>query len=114
MNVHKNARLTPKGREAMVRDVVDLGLTQSEASRRHHTTPNPIRHKPTARRSGSSKPHFESGAYATAFENSEQRKADLPRWQHRYNWHRPHASLARQTPISRLGITEDKLLKLHS
>ena len=39
MNVHKNARLTPKGREAMVRDVVDLGLTQSEASRRHHTTP---------------------------------------------------------------------------
>ena len=52
-------------------------------------------------------------AYATAFENSEQRKADLPRWQHRYNWHRPHASLAKQTPISRLGLTEDNLLKLH-
>lgn len=53
-------------------------------------------------------------AYATAFENSEQRKADLPRWQHRYNWHRPHASLAKQTPISRLGLTEDNLLKLHN
>ena len=53
-------------------------------------------------------------AYATEFENSEQRKADLPRWQHRYNWHRPHASLARQTPISRLGITEDNLLKLYT
>lgn len=53
-------------------------------------------------------------AYATAFENSEQRKADLPRWQHRYNWHRPHASLGKQTPISRLGLTEDNLLKLHT
>ena len=42
MNVHKNARLTPKGREAVVRDVVDLGLTQSEASRRHHTTPKTV------------------------------------------------------------------------
>ena len=52
-------------------------------------------------------------AYATAFENSEQRKADLPKWQHRYNWHRPHASLGKQTPISRLGLTEDNLLKLH-
>jgi len=53
-------------------------------------------------------------AYATAFENSEQRKADLPRWQHRYNWHRPHASLGKQTPISTLGLTEDNLLELHS
>jgi transposase InsO family protein len=53
-------------------------------------------------------------AYATAFETSDQRKADLPKWQHRYNWHRPHASLAKQTPISRLGLTEDNLLKLHS
>ena len=53
-------------------------------------------------------------AYATAFENSEQRKADLPRWQHSYNWHRPHASLGKQTPISRLGLTEDNLLKLHN
>lgn len=52
-------------------------------------------------------------AYATAFENSEQRKADLPRWQHRYNWHRPHASLGKQTPISRLGLAKDNLLKLH-
>ncbi len=37
-------------------------------------------------------------AYATEFHNSDQRKADLPKWQHRYNWHRPHASLNRQTP----------------
>ena len=53
-------------------------------------------------------------AYATAFENSDQRKAELPRWQHRYNWHRPHASLGKQTPISKLGLTENNLLKLHN
>lgn len=52
-------------------------------------------------------------AYATEFETSEQRKADLPRWQHRYNWHRPHASLGKKTPISRLGLTRNNLLRLH-
>ena len=52
-------------------------------------------------------------AYATEFQNSDQRKADLPKWQHRYNWHRPHASLNRQTPISRLDLNQDNLLKLH-
>jgi transposase len=34
MDVHDNARLTPRGREAMVRSVVDDGLTQAEAARR--------------------------------------------------------------------------------
>ncbi len=44
-------------------------------------------------------------AYATAFEHSKQRYAALPAWLHRYNWHRPHVSLARKPPISRLGLT---------
>jgi len=33
MDVHKNASLTPRGREAMVRTVVDEGATQAEAAR---------------------------------------------------------------------------------
>jgi len=33
-------------------------------------------------------------AYATAFEHSDHRRAELPAWLHRYNWHRPHTSLA--------------------
>ena len=53
-------------------------------------------------------------AYATAFPNSDQRTAELPRWLHRYNWHRPHGSLKAATPISRLALTEDNLLRLHS
>jgi transposase InsO family protein len=53
-------------------------------------------------------------AYATAFEDSQQRHRALPTWLHRYNWHRPHASLAREAPISRLGLTGNNLLSLHS
>jgi transposase InsO family protein len=53
-------------------------------------------------------------AYATAFEHSDQRRAALPAWLHRYNWHRPHASLDKKTPISRLGLTRNNVLQLHS
>jgi transposase InsO family protein len=53
-------------------------------------------------------------AYARAYHNSHQRSAELPHWLHRYNWHRPHGSLKANTPISRLGQSEDNLLRLHS
>ncbi len=53
-------------------------------------------------------------AYARAYDQSDQRTAELPRWLHRYNWHRPHGSLLAKPPISRLGLTADNLLRLHS
>jgi len=53
-------------------------------------------------------------AYAQAYENSTQRADELPIWLHRYNWHRPHGSLNAQTPISRLGLTGDNVMRLHS
>jgi transposase InsO family protein len=52
-------------------------------------------------------------AYAKAYTHSDGRTAELPVWLHRYNWHRPHGSLKAKTPISRLGLTEDNLLRLH-
>jgi transposase InsO family protein len=52
-------------------------------------------------------------AYAQAYPTSEHRKAELPRWLHQYNWHRPHGSLQHQTPISRLGLDVNNLLRLH-
>lgn len=52
-------------------------------------------------------------AYAQAYRNSQQRKAELPVWLHRYNWHRPHAGIGGTSPISRLGLPEDNLLRLH-
>lgn len=53
-------------------------------------------------------------AYAKAYLHSDQRAAELPYWLHRYNWHRPHGSLKAKTPISRLSLTEDNLLRLHT
>jgi len=53
-------------------------------------------------------------AYAQAYPSSHRRAEELPRWLHRYNWHRPHSSLNSKPPISRLGFTEDNLLRLHT
>ena len=53
-------------------------------------------------------------AYAVAYQNSEQRRAQLPIWLHRYNWHRPHTGLKAKPPISRLGLPLDNLLRFHS
>ena len=53
-------------------------------------------------------------AYATAYSSSNDRKAALDPWLHNYNWHRPHGSLKSKTPISRLGLDANNLLRLHS
>lgn len=53
-------------------------------------------------------------AYARAYNTSQQRAAELPYWMHRYNWHRPHGSIGAKPPISRLGLTGNNLLRLHS
>jgi transposase InsO family protein len=53
-------------------------------------------------------------AYAQAYQTSDHRTAELPTWLHRYNWHRPHGGIKSQTPISRLGLDADNLLRLHS
>ena len=53
-------------------------------------------------------------AYAQAYNGSDERTAELPRWLHRYNWHRPHSSIGAKPPVSRLDLAEDNLLRLHS
>jgi transposase InsO family protein len=53
-------------------------------------------------------------AYARAYNTSDERTAELPRWLHRYNWHRPHGSIGSKPPISRLGLTGNNLLRLHN
>jgi transposase InsO family protein len=52
-------------------------------------------------------------AYAHAYDTSDQRRDELPRWLHRYNWHRPHASLGQLPPVSRLRLTRNNLLRRH-
>lgn len=52
-------------------------------------------------------------AYARAYENSDQRADHLETWQHMYNWHRPHGGINYQTPISRIGLNRNNLLRFH-
>jgi DNA-binding transcriptional ArsR family regulator len=47
--------------------------------------------------------HLRQWAYQRAYPNSGLRNAALPGWLHRYNHHRPHASLGDKPPISRLA-----------
>ena len=42
MNSHKNAPLTPKGRETMVRSVVEGGLSQADAAYQFNTSPKTV------------------------------------------------------------------------
>ena len=53
-------------------------------------------------------------AYAQSYAHSDERQAHLLPWLHRYNWHRPHTSLKNKTPISRLPLSGDDLLRLHT
>lgn len=52
-------------------------------------------------------------AYARAYVSSEQREQHLPLWLHEYNWHRPHASLGYNPPVSRLPVVNN-VVGLHN
>lgn len=52
-------------------------------------------------------------AYVCTYQHSTERTAALPAWLQRYNWRRPHRSLQRKPPVSRLRL-EDNLLTTHS
>jgi transposase InsO family protein len=53
-------------------------------------------------------------AYAEPYLSSAARTSALQRWLHHYNWHRPHAALKSNPPISRLNLDGHNLLTLHS
>ncbi|TLX54843.1 IS481 family transposase, partial [Stutzerimonas nosocomialis] len=53
-------------------------------------------------------------AYARSYDSSEQRAAHLLPWLHHYNWHRLHASLGYQPPISRAPLLVNNVLALHT
>lgn len=53
-------------------------------------------------------------AYAFTYRDADERASHLPRWLHDYNWHRRHASLNQQLPISVLELPGDNLVRLHS
>ncbi|PWB14088.1 integrase core domain-containing protein, partial [Comamonas sp. JNW] len=52
-------------------------------------------------------------AYGWTYQNSAERTQALHRWQHYYNWHRPHSGIGRITPMARLK-SANNLLTVHS
>ncbi len=53
-------------------------------------------------------------AYGIPYNHSLERTAMLERWNHHYNWHRPHQGIKGMAPISRLAQSRNNLLTLHS
>ena len=53
-------------------------------------------------------------AYARSYQNSTERTQQLDPWLHDDNFHRPHASLNLNPPVSRSGLDRNNLLRLHS
>jgi transposase InsO family protein len=53
-------------------------------------------------------------AYARSYQHSTLREALLPEFLHFYNWHRPHSALNYLPPTSRLPLSQDNLLTLHT
>jgi len=53
-------------------------------------------------------------AYGRTYANSDQRNAALPVWNHFYNWHREHHGIGLKPPMSRLSLSRNNLLTLHS
>jgi transposase InsO family protein len=52
-------------------------------------------------------------AYVRPYRHSAERTAALTTWLQRYNWHRPHRSLQRKPPVSRLNL-RDNVLTTHT
>jgi transposase InsO family protein len=53
-------------------------------------------------------------AYGIPYHHSTERTAMLKRWNHHYNWHRPHQGIGGVAPMSRLDRSSNNLLTLHS
>ena len=83
-------------------------------SRNRHLTSTPGRLLFSSRAERFIQTALREWAYAKAYHRSDHRGAELPLWLHRYNWHRPHGSIGAKPPISRLGLTGNNLLRLHT
>lgn len=53
-------------------------------------------------------------AYGIPYHHSTERTAMLKRWNHHYNWHRPHQGIGGVAPMSRLDRSSNNLLTLHT
>ena len=93
------------------RSLVFVGLCQQLQLKHRRTRPY------TPRTNGKAERFIQTAArewaYACEYNTSIERAQHLNPWLHDYNWHRPHASLNKQPPISRAGLDRNNLLMHH-
>jgi transposase InsO family protein len=53
-------------------------------------------------------------AYAFVYPTSQHRTNELEPWMHHYNFHRPHAAVSHQPPITRLGFNVNNVVRNYS
>ena len=53
-------------------------------------------------------------AYAYTYQHSAERAQALDSWIHHYNWHRPHHGIGRVAPVSRLNLSGNNVLTVHT
>jgi transposase InsO family protein len=92
--------------EAFVTACRELGLK--------HITTRPYTPKTNGKAERFIQSSLREWAYSGSFATSAHRAEHLPRWLHRYNWHRPHSSLGLKPPVSRLPLSKNNLLTLHN
>ena len=79
-----------------------------------HSFPPPYRPQTNGKAERFIKTALNEWAYVRSYPHWRERAKDLPPWLHRYNWHRPHASLGYRPPIRRLGLSMNSLSALHT
>ena len=52
-------------------------------------------------------------AYARAYNTSNERAAELPKWLHRYNWHRPHGGIKFKHQSAESVLNREQPVRLH-
>jgi hypothetical protein len=85
-------------------------LRQSPAPPWRQTQANPALHAKDQRQGRALRPSLAARSYET----SEQRRDELSAFLFRSNWQTPRTSLNAKPPISRIGLSQDNLLRLHN
>jgi len=82
--------------------------------RLHHTFTRPYRPQTNGKAERFIQSALREWAYGIPYHHSAERTAMLARWNHHYNWHRPHQGIGGIAPMSRLSRSGNNLLTLHT
>jgi len=91
----------------------DFAAACKELSIRHRFT-RPYRPQTNGKAERFIQSALREWAYGFTYQRSAERTHALQRWNHHYNWHRPHQGIGGAVPMSRLSSNGNNLLTLHT